>query len=234
MAGSGELARYPRPSVAVDVALFTVTDAGLGVVLVRRDREPLRGTWALPGTILRIDETLDGAAVRVLEQKAGLSGYYLDQLGAFGDLDRDPRGLVISVAYVALARLVTPPGPGSIVATVEGDRPTALTLRMPDGPAVAPAFDHGAMIAAAVARMRGELWHQPLACSLLTGSFTLAQLRTVYEAILGSRVNKDSFRRRILASDLIEPTGERMTAVGHRPPALYRQRAADRSRGDPS
>ena len=103
MAGSGELARYPRPSVAVDVALFTLTDAGLGVVLVRRDRDPLRGAWALPGTILRIDETLDGAAVRVLEQKAGLSGYYLDQLGAFGDLDRDPRGRVISVAYVALA-----------------------------------------------------------------------------------------------------------------------------------
>lgn len=219
---SGELDRYPRPSVAVDVALFTVTDAHLGVVLVQRDRDPLRGAWALPGTILRIDETLDAAATRVLAQKAGLSGYFLDQLRTFDRLDRDPRGRVISVAYVALARLTTPPGPGSIVAGVLGDPPT-MSLRSPDGSPFAPAFDHGAIIALAVQRLRDELWHQPLACSLLPGSFTLAQLLPIYEAIAGSHINKDSFRRRMLASGLIEPTGHRVTTVGHRPPALYRQ-----------
>jgi 8-oxo-dGTP diphosphatase len=227
---------YPRPSVAVDVVLLTVRDASISALLVRRDNQPQRGRWALPGSFLRIDESLDAAATRVLRSKAGLRGVFTEQLYTFGTPKRDPRTRVLSVAYYALveplaldtavaaarnadlrlARLDVPwPGEtGGPVEAQSGDDGTPLPLPL--------AFDHAAILGMAVKRIRGKLDYAPIGFELLPSTFSLRDLRLVHEAILGRPLNKDSFRRRILDRGLVVATGERATDVGHRPPELYR------------
>jgi 8-oxo-dGTP diphosphatase len=226
--------RYPRPSVAVDVVLLTVRDAAIWALLTRRDDHPHKGRWALPGSFLRIDESLDAAASRVLRTKAGLRGVFTEQLYTFGAPKRDMRTRVLSVAYYALvepstldtavaaarnadlrlARLHVPwPGEtGGLVEAVSGDDGTPLPL----------AFDHAAILGMAVKRIRGKLDYAPIGFELLPDAFSLRDLRLVHEAILGRSLNKDSFRRRILDRGRVVATGERATDVGHRPPELYR------------
>jgi 8-oxo-dGTP diphosphatase len=221
---------YPRPSVAVDVALLTIREAGLWTLLSRRTQRPWRGAWALPGVFVGIDEALDAAASRALATKAGLRGVFTEQLYTFGDPDRDPRTRVISVAYYALVEPAALHGRAT-------DRATRLArLRVPwegetggpveavddDGSVLPLAFDHADILGLAVKRIRGKLDYAPIGFELLPDRFSLRDLRLVHEAILGRRLNKDSFRRRVLDRGLVVPTGERAAGVGHRPPELYR------------
>lgn len=229
---------FPRPSVAVDVVLLTVRDGGLWALLGRRSEHPHRGRWALPGSFLRIDESLDAAAARVLESKAGLTDIFTEQLYTFGAPDRDPRTRVIAVAYYALLE------PAKLDAAViarndDSLRLTPLRVRWPGetgGPvealderahALALAFDHAEILGMAVKRIRGKLDYAPIGFELLPDAFSLRDLRLVHEAILGRALNKDSFRRRMLDRGLVVSTGQRAAGVGHRPPELYR--FADRS-----
>jgi 8-oxo-dGTP diphosphatase len=222
--------RYPRPSVTVDVVLLTVRDGLLSVLLGRRDDPPDRAKWALPGGFVRIDEALDGAAERVLREKARLRGVFTEQLFTFGRPDRDPRTRVISVAYYALvepARLDA--GVRSFasdrlrIASVEVDgvRGSAIAYA-DDRSGLDLAFDHAEIIASAVLRVRGKLDYAPIGFELLPSAFSLRDLRLVHEAILGRPRNKDSFRRTMLDRGLITPTGRRASGVGHRPPELYK------------
>lgn len=221
-----DASRYPRPSVTVDVVLLTVLDGAVHVLLARRPAQPFRGQWSLVGTFLDIDETLDDTAARALRLKAGLDEVFLEQLYTFGGLDRDPRTRVLSVAYYALVE------PRRLQAAVGADGGATLRLaRVIDGSAVDDAgrplrlpFDHAAILATAVRRIRGKLGYSNIGFELLGGTFTLRDLRLVYEAILGHPLNKDSFRRTVLTRDVVEATGEVLTGVGHRPPALYRFR----------
>jgi 8-oxo-dGTP diphosphatase len=221
--------RYPRPSLAVDVVLLTVEEDRLRTLLVRRVVPPQLGRWALPGGFVGIDESLDGAAARALAAKAGLDGVFIEQLYTFGDPGRDPRTRVISVAYYAL---VDPAMLRAAVA-VRGDEHSGLAevVVSPDGTVevrdervttLQLAFDHERILATAVERLRGKLDDAPIGFELLPELFTLRDLRVVHETILGRPLNKDSFRRRILDRGLVEPTGQRATGVGHRPPELYR------------
>ena len=216
---------YPRPSVAVDVVALTVDDEALRVVLHRRDDPPAQGQPALPGGFVGIDESLDAAAARVLDTKAGLRGVFLEQLYTFGDPRRDPRGRVLSVAYYALVdgRRVT-------------DRSELARVRVPwkgetggpvealgsDGKPLPLPFDHADILGLAVKRLRGKLDYTPVGFQLLPAEFTLRQLQTVHETVRGRALNKDSFRRRMLASGLLEATGERELDTAHRPAELYR------------
>ena len=231
-----DASRYPRPSVAVDVVLLTVdADArGLWAVLARRDDPPQQERWALPGGFVGIDESLDDAAARVLREKVGLAGVFIEQLYTFGAPNRDPRTRVISVAYYALVeptgleRVVTAderpagahlarlhvPWPGETGGPVEAVDGTGLPLPL--------AFDHAEILGMAVKRIRGKLDYAPIGFELLPDAFSLRDLRLVHEAILGRALNKDSFRRRMLDRGLVVPTGARATGVGHRPPELYR------------
>jgi 8-oxo-dGTP diphosphatase len=238
---SYDATRFPRPSVAVDVVLLTVRDGAIWALLGRRDDQPHRGRWALPGGFLRIDESLDAAASRVLRTKAGLRGVFTEQLYTFGSPKRDPRTRVISVAYYALVE----PATLERIATAPHD--TRLLLARLDvawrgetgGPVAALdisgeplplAFDHAEILGMAVKRIRGKLDYAPIGFELLPPAFSLRDLRLVHEAILGRALNKDSFRRRILDRGLVVPTGERAAGVGHRPPELYR--FSDRSATD--
>lgn len=223
-----DASRYPRPSVAVDVALLTVADDALHALLVRRTEPPQRGRWALPGTFVRIDESLDGAAARAVVSKAGLADVFIEQLYTFGEPGRDPRTRVISVTYYALVEAAR------LQAAVDGraDRDLclgrvardddALVVSGGDGAPVELAFDHDVLLAAAVDRIRGKLDYAPIGFELLPEAFTLLELRRIHESILGRPLNKDSFRRKVLDRGLVEDTGELARGLGHRPAALYR------------
>jgi 8-oxo-dGTP diphosphatase len=227
-----DASRYPRPSVAVDVVLLTVRDGALLTLLYRRVEHPELDRWSLPGGFVGIDESLEDAAVRTLEAKAGVRDVFLEQLFTFGAPDRDPRTRVVAVVYYALV-------PDRVFAMATG---RVCRLHVPwqgevggpveaiddDGGPLPLAFDHREILGTAVQRIRGKLAWVPIAFELLPPTFTLLEVRRVHEAILGRPLNKDSFRKTLLASGHIEPTGDRQTGVGHRPAALYRTTAPKR------
>lgn len=220
---------YPRPSVAVDVVVIAARDRALHALLVRRQERPFLGEHALPGGFVRIDESLHDAARRVLTQKAGAQPAYLEQLHCFGAVDRDPRGRVISVAYTALVGPDLEVGPESAWCALQipwsGDEGGPVGVTGPAGEALPLAFDHDEILGEAARRLRRRLDHEPIDRALLPAQFTLRQLQETHEAVLGRPLNKDSFRRRMLARDTLVETGDRQEEVEHRPAALYRFRA---------
>lgn len=230
-----DLTRHRPPHLAVDVALLTLLQGALHVVVLERDEAPFAGCWVLPGGFVRLDETIDDAAARVLRQKAGLTEVFVEQLYTFGALARDPRGRVVSVAHYALVpaeRLVAAMPRGALLAAIRapwvGLAGGEVELCAADSRAHRVGFDHARIVGAALQRLRGKIDYAPVGFELLPEQFTLLELQQVHEAVLGETQNKDSFRRRMLASGLLQATGKRRTDVGHRPPELFRFRAARR------
>ncbi len=220
---------FERPSVTVDVVLLSIVDDRLATLLVQRTEHPDKGLWALPGGFVRMKESLDAAAERVLREKAGVRNIFLEQLYTFGNPKRDPRTRVISVAYYALvderrlaARSVRESRIARIVVPWEGETGGPVALESVDGAALPIAFDHAEIAGTAVKRIRGKLDYAPIGYELLPAAFTLLDLQRVHETVIGRKLNKDSFRRRMLASGPLEPTGASQEDVGHRPAALYR------------
>ena len=179
-----------------------------------------------------MDEDLDAAASRVLADKAGLRDVFLEQLYTFGTPGRDPRTRVVTVAYYALVE------PGRLAAALErglswsrlavpwaGEAGGPVSALAPDGAPRPLAFDHDHILGTAVKRLRGKLNYAPIGYALLPTVFPLRDLQVVHETICGHPLNKDSFRRRMLATEELAPTGRYERAVGHRPAELYRVRA---------
>ncbi len=214
---------HPRPSVAVDLVVLTLIDSELKVLLIRRGEPPFEGERALPGGFLRTEpepgEDLEQAAQRELHEETGLpqGSVFLEQLGAFGRADRDPRTRVISVAWYALVRPTLAPfvKAGGDAAGVEW----ATVQSTSD-----LAFDHDEILTAAVQRVREDLERRPLAFELVPETFTVGELRHVFEVINGHPEDKGNFRRRFLRmvdSGLLEQaSGQRRT--GRRPAKVYR------------
>jgi len=215
---------FPRPSVAVDVVLLAVDEAGLLTLLVPRAEHPYLGAYALPGGFVGIDEALDAAASRVLADKAGYTGVFLEQLYTFGSPRRDPRTRVISVAYYALLALprVGEPALGDrakwgrvdVPWEAETGGPVMVKEIGPAERAMVLAFDHAHILGIAVKRLRGKLDYSPIGFQLLPERFTLLDLQRVHEIVLDRPLNKDSFRRRMLASGEFEATGEQHQGGG--------------------
>lgn len=206
--------RASAPAVAVDVALFTVRDATLQVLLVRARHGPFPGWWALPGGRVAESESLDDAARRELRAQTGVTGAYLEQLYTFGSPTRDPRDRVVSVAYVGLL----PAGPAARVALGSGkyaDLAWTPATRLPP-----LAYDHRTVVRTAVARLRAKVQYTNLVYTLLPRAFTLGELQAVYEAILGRGLDRRNFRKKVLSLPLLQRLpGTRRGA--HRPAALY-------------
>ena len=222
-------ARFERPSLAVDIVLIGIRGEALATVLVRRSEHPQRGRWALPGGFLRMTESLDASAARVLREKAGVAGVYLEQLYTFGAPKRDPRTRIVSVAYYALV----PPAKFAAIARDDvafaqidvawpGETAGPATLSDDRGRPLSIAFDHATIIGMAVKRIRGKLDYAPLGYELLPPEFSLLDLQRIHEIALGRSLNKDSFRRRMLASGQLAPAGRTRDTEAHRPAALYR------------
>jgi 8-oxo-dGTP diphosphatase len=217
---------WPRPSVAVDVVVLTVKEGALFVALYERKGE---GRYALPGGFVRIDEALDDAARRLVADKAGFDDVFMEQLYTFGDPARDERGRVITVAYVALLSaerfFTTSCLKGRVLVPWPGETggPVDVDVVSDDDAAVADlAFDHRDILGLAVKRLRGKLDYTPIGFQLLPAEFTLRQLQDIHEAVRAESVNKDSFRRRMLASGHLEATGNHERDVTWRPAELYR------------
>lgn len=196
--------------------LFTIAERRLEVLLVRRQLPPFEGRWALPGGFVRMDESLDDAARRELREEAGVEVRWLEQLYTFGEVERDPARRVITVAYFALidgAKL--DPHAGSDASAVRW-HPVETLPRL--------AFDHARIVRYAHERLRYKTEYAPVAFQLLPETFTLSDLQDAYEIILGKLLDKRNFRRKVLALDILEPTGEERREGPGRPAALYRFR----------
>lgn len=222
---------YERPSVTLDLVLLSVRAGTLQVLLMRRDRAPGQGIWALPGGFLKIEESLDAAAQRLLREKARMDRLFIEQLYTFGAVERDPRFRVITVAYYALldARRFEQALRASdelslfeILVSWPGEEGGPASVCSPDGQVEPLAFDHAEILGMAVKRLRGRLDYSPVGFELLPELFTLRQLQEVHEAILDRKLNKPAFRRRMLDKGFLEATGEFETGVTYRPAELYR------------
>lgn len=205
---------YPRASLTVDCVIFGLDEGDLKVLLIQRDLEPFKGKWALPGGFVRLNETLDEAALRELQEETGVSNVYLEQLYTFGDIARDPRERVVTVAYYALAKL----SDHRIKATT--DARDAAWFSVSDMPGLA--FDHEKIFEAALARLKGKVRYQPIGFELLPQKFTLTQLQKMYEKILERELDKRNFRKKILSMDVLIETDEIEQDVAHRAARLYR------------
>ena len=223
--------QFERLSVAVDLVLMSVVDGSLAVLLLQRDDHPFRGRWALPGGFVGAAEGVDEAARRVLAGKARMDGAYIEQLYTFGAVDRDPRTRIVSIAHFALlpaerfaAALAAAPELrlAKLDISWPGEAGGAVAARDGGGELLPLAFDHDEILGTAVKRLRGKLDYTPVGFQLLPAEFTLRALQDVHEAVRGEAVNKDSFRRRMLASGFLEATGAHERDASHRPAELYR------------
>ncbi len=221
---------YARPSVTVDMVVFTIVDFDLKLLLIERGQEPFLGHWALPGGFVKVGdgiedqgEDIDDAAARELKEETGLSmrDVFLEQLYTFGNAGRDPRGRVVSVAYYALV-------PADVVPRVRAgdDAVDATWISVSRLDRVELAFDHTEIIAIAVERIAGKIEYDlRLAMSLVPRSFTKAELRRVFEVVTGNDYDKSNFNKRFnrMIEDgvIVDAPGRRLASGPGRPAHLY-------------
>ena len=238
-----DASKYPHPSVTVDVVVFGMfgpLDAGddgagpngaepgdqpeLRVLLIRRRHWPFGGCWAIPGGFVNMEESLDDAARRELEEETSLRDVYLEQLYTFGEPERDPRTRVISVCYYALL-----PGQGHEPRAGD-DAGEARWFPVAELPTLA--FDHADILDVALRRLRAKAGYAGIAREFLPPTFTLRHLRRIYETVLGRTLDRANFTRHMLSGGDIEETGAVDRGGAHRPAKLYRYRR-DRNRDVP-
>lgn len=215
------MARVSTCAVAVDVALLTIREGRLKLLLVEPDAPHLQGSWALPGRRVRDDENLDETAHRALEELAGITApeAHLEQLRTYGEVSRDPRGRVVSVAYLALTPTTADPPDESRARLVDVDglsRDDYATL----------AYDHGRIVPDALERARSKLEYTALATAFVEEPFTLAELRGVYEAVWGVPLDAANFRRKVASTRGFVTPVEGLAQPGPgggRPAKLYRR-----------
>jgi len=213
--------RFPAFAVTVDVVILTMSEGMLHVLLVCRGEAPFEGMWAIPGGFKRPNETLDEAAKRELAEETGVDGAsLLTQFGAYGDPERDPRMNVVTIAYLAVVRDV-----GAVVAGSDAAAASLLPVSDVLNGKIELAFDHLRIVRDAIERVRVELEVTGIATAFVGVTFTLAELRAVYEALWGVQLDAANFRRSIVAEDgWVIPTGRRAQPgpAGGRPAELYR------------
>ena len=208
-----KLEDYPRPSVTVDIIIFTVRKNNFKVLLVKRGVVPFKDMWAIPGGFIKMKESLEEAAKRELKEETGVKADYLEQLYSFGDVNRDPRGRVITIAYFALIKSE------NVKLKATTDVYETKWFSMKELPKLA--FDHKKILNYALKRLRWKFAYTTTAFSLLPEKFTLTQLQNLYEIILDKKLDKRNFRKKIISLDIIKPSKEIKRGVSHRPPQLF-------------
>lgn len=208
--------------LAVDLAILTVRDGQLQLLVITRGNEPFKGQPALPGGFLRPDEDLFEAAVRELGEETGLDGHklHLEQLGTYGAPGRDPRGRIVSVAYLALAPDLPLPVAGSDASKAQWLPFDKVVGRL--------AFDHDKIAKDAVERARGRLEYTTLATAFCEETFTMGELRSVYEAVWSTPLDPRNFSRKVTNTEgFIQQTGDLRRQETGRPATLYRRGKAE-------
>lgn len=220
--------------LATDLVILTVREGRLQVLLIRRGIPPYQGRWALPGGFVRPDEDLETTARRELAEETGLTTdrIHLEQLATYGAPDRDTRGRVVSVAYLALVPDLPTPTPGSDAASaswIEVSKALGEARRTSSGVEgeVRLAFDHGRILADAVERARAKLEYSPLATAFCPPEFTISELRGVYEAVWGTPLDPRNFHRKVTKTPgFVTPVGTTTTRDGGRPAQLFHRGTA--------
>lgn len=213
----------PEIHVAVDLTVLTLRDGAFSVLLIQREDEPHRGKWALPGGFIIPGEDLEEAAYRVLADEASLGSgaVHLEQVRTFGTPGRDPRGHVVSVAFMALGADLPDPQRGDDVAD-------ARWWALADLDGVELAFDHAAVLAVSVDRARSKLEYTTLAVTFLPEEFTVTQLRGVYESVWGTTLDAGNFHRKATRTEgFLEELDRHAAPTGGRPARLYRAGGGD-------
>ncbi len=207
------LKKYKHAVIATDVVIFTVDENKLKVLLISMKKVPFSGKLAIPGGLVGGDESIDDAAIRILREKAGIENVYLEQLYTFGKVNRDPFGRVVSVAYFALL----PNTQVSLRTTVEYSGIgwyEAVTLK-------GLAYDHDEVLKVAIERLKTKIEYTNVVYSLLPKEFTLTELQRVYEVILGRKLDKRNFRKKLQETKMLKKLAKKQKDSPHRPAELF-------------
>ena len=189
---------YPRPAVTTDCVVFGFDGHDLKILLIERGLEPYKGAWAFPGGFLNMDETAEQGALRELREETGLDLNYLKQVGAFSDVNRDPRARVITIAFYALAKK----------SSVRGGDDAARAQWFPIDDIPHLAFDHDYILRKTMDKLRHDIHFEPIGFGLLDEEFTIPELQRLYEAILGVHFDRRNFHKKMLQTGILEEIDE--------------------------
>lgn len=204
--------KYPHPAVTTDCIVFGFDGTKLNLLLINRGIEPYKGSWALPGGFMKIDETAEQGALRELQEETGVKDIYIEQLQAFTAVDRDPRERVMTIAFMAFVRQEK-------YEVIAGDD-AAKAQWFPVNSLPQLAFDHKEIITLALNKLRWKMTYEPLAFRLLNKTFTISQLQTIYEVVFDKRFDRRNFHKKLTSLGYIIPTEEQLKTIG-RPSTLY-------------
>lgn len=203
--------KYPHPAVTTDCVIFSFDGENLKVLLIQRGNEPYKGKWAFPGGFLQPCESAEIGALRELKEETGLQPTYIEQFHAYSEPDRDPRERVITIAFYALVRLQEVSG--------GDDAADARWFPVNDIPQLA--FDHDIILRDALARLRERIHFHPIGYDLLPDKFTIKELQTLYEAVLGVRFDRHNFTKKMLRLDILTELNETVRSTPKREANLY-------------
>ena len=204
--------KYPHPAVTTDCVIFGFNGERLQVLLIERGIEPYKGRWAFPGGFLKMDETAEEGALRELKEETGLENAYIQQLHTFSDPNRDPRERVITIAYYALVR----------IQEVKGGDDAAAARWFPLDEIPPLAFDHDYILRMATQRLREQIHFQPIGFELLPEKFTIKELQSLYEAILGINFDRRNFSKKMLHLEILTELDETVWPTPKREAKLYK------------
>lgn len=204
--------KYPHPAVTTDCIVFGFDGTKLNLLLINRSIEPYKGSWALPGGFMKIDETAEQGALRELQEETGVKDIYIEQMQAFTTVDRDPRERVMTIAFMAFVRQEK-------YEVIAGDD-AAKAQWFPVKSLPQLAFDHKEIITLALDKLRWKMTYEPLAFRLLNKTFTISQLQTIYEVVFDKRFDRRNFHKKLTSLGYIIPTEEQQKTIG-RPSTLY-------------
>lgn len=206
--------KYKYAVIATDIVLFSVHDKKLKVLLIKMNKKPFDNTWAVPGGLVRAQESVGASAKRVLKEKTAVTNIFMEQLYTFGRVNRDPFGRVVSVAYLALVP--------SIVTKIKttGEHKEVKWFNVDDLPELA--YDHAEIIRTALNRLRAKLEYTNIVRYLLPNEFTMTEVQQIYELVLGRVIDKRNFRKKIFSLNIIKSTSKKQLGATNRPATLYR------------
>ena len=204
--------KYPLPAVTTDCVIFGFNGERLQVLLIERGIEPYKGKWALPGGFLKMDESAEECARRELKEETGLEGAYMEQFHTFSSPERDPRERVVTIGYFALIRQQE----------VKGGDDAAAAKWFPLDETPALAFDHDFILRKATQRLREQLHFQPIGFELLPEKFTLKELQSLYEAILGIHFDRRNFAKKMFHLEILTDIEETVWPTPKREAKLYK------------
>lgn len=204
--------KYPHPAVTTDCVVFGFDGSSLSLLLIKRGIEPYKDTWALPGGFMNIDETAEQGALRELQEETGVKDIYIEQLQAFTSVQRDPRERVLTIAFLAFVRLE------NYEVIAGDDAAQAQWFKVSELPELA--FDHKEIIRVALEKLRWKITFEPLAFRLLNSTFTMTQVQTIYEVVLGQTFDRRNFHKKMMSLGYLVPTTQQIRNNG-RPGTLY-------------